>query len=552
MDVRRSSAEQARLGDGDRAASGVLTLTDTSTEAGESRPQPPSRRRFDVASWPPARRNGWLLAAVAVAFGVFVPVVVGLGYPYSTDEAIYLSQFNPDVPTYGWAAWRAWGMPVLGAPMAALDAPLWAVRLYFVVLASAGLFLAFRPWLRVSARPLAPVAAALFAGTAVVVFNGSLALPNLYSALAAVAATGYFVVCRRSAENRRRSLFGLAAAVALAALVRPSDSLWLVLPLGLAWLALRDWRRPGILVAVAAGQVAGWAPWIIESLYLFGGPFQRLHLSSAMLGGTHLYPDLAMAGLYVKLWNSGSVGAVSLDVPVPLRGGAATVATVQLPGASYLDLLWWAAAAFALAVGALGAVRARRTAEGATPFLAPLVVGLCVAFPYLFMMRYGQLRFVLPVIGLLVLPVAYGVLEVGMLRLPRARLAAPVLAVAIALGLAGVQLLAAVNNRTGMTSRTVSYTAVVERLRELGVTGDCAVAGEGRFHIAYELGCDALGSAPNNTEPAALVSARGRGQLVAVVLRTPPRPGTFLEGWRPFVAPIPGQSGTWSIYLSPA
>ena len=54
MDVRRSSAEPARLGDGDRGASGVLTLTDTSTAAGQSRPQPPSRRRFDVAAWPPA------------------------------------------------------------------------------------------------------------------------------------------------------------------------------------------------------------------------------------------------------------------------------------------------------------------------------------------------------------------------------------------------------------------------------------------------------------------------------------------------------------------
>lgn len=541
MSVLGNSAEEARLGEG--GAPGVLTMPDPAVPAAESRAE---------TSWTPARRNVWLLAAVAVAFGLFVLAAIGLHYPYTTDEAIYLSQFNPDVPTYGWAAWRAWGMPVLGAPVAVLDAPLEVVRLYFVILASAGLFLAFRPWLRVSARPLAPVAAALFGSTAVVVFNGSLALPNLYSALAAVAATGYFVASRRSAENRRGSLFGLAAAVALAALVRPSDSLWLVLPLGLTWLALRDWRRPGIFVAVAAGQVIGWAPWIIESLYLFGGPFERLHLSSAMLGGTHLYPDLNMAELYVKLWSSGSMGAVALDVPVPLRGGAATVATVHLPGLGYFDLLWWLAVAFVFATGVYGAVRARRAGEGAAPFLMPLVVGVCLSFPYLFMMRYGQLRFVLPAIGLLMLPVAYGVLQVGLLRLPRARLLAPALAVALAVGLAGVQMITATKNRAGLASSDAAYTAVIERLRELGVTERCAVAGDGRFNVAYQLGCAALGSKPGSAEPAAITAARGEGQVIAVILRKSPEPGTFLDGWRPFDAPIAGQSGIWSIFLSPA
>lgn len=551
MSVLGNSAEQARLADGGPGTPAVLTMPDPAAPSADSRAGA-SRRRFDVASWTPARRNLWLLAAVAVAFGLFVMAAIGLRYPYTTDEAIYLSQFNPDVPTYGWAAWRAWGMPVLGAPVALLDAPLGVVRLYFVILASAGLFLAFRPWLRVTARPLAPVAAALFGGTAVVVFNGSLALPNLYSALAAIAATGYFVVSRRSAENRRGALFGLAAAVALAALVRPSDSLWLALPLGLAWLALRDWRRPGIFVAVAAGQVVGWAPWIIESLYLFGGPFERLHLSSAMLGGTHLYPDLGMVELYGKLWSSGTMGAVALDVPVPLRGGAATVATVHLPGIGYFDLLWWLAAAFVFATGGYGAVRARRTAEGMAPFLMPLVVGVCLSFPYLFMMRYGQLRFVLPAIGLLMLPVAYGVLQVGMLRLPRARVLAPALAVVLAAGLAGVQMITATNSRAGLASSDAAYTAVIERLRELGVTERCAVAGDGRFNVAYQLGCDALGSKPGSAEPEAITAARGRGQVVAIILRKAPEPGTFLDGWRPFDAPIAGQSGIWSIFLSPA
>jgi hypothetical protein len=507
----------------------------------------------DVASWPPARRNLWLLVAVAVCFAVFELLIIGLRYEYTSDEAIYLSQLNPLVPNYDWAAWRAWGMPVLGAPVAVTDAPLSIVRLYFVLLSSGGLFLAFRPWLGLSKRPLVPIAAAVFASTAVAVYNGSLALPNFYSALAAIAATGYFMACRRGVDGYRRSVVGLAAAVALAALVRPSDSLWLVAPLGLVWLALYVWRRRAIVVAIVVGQIIGWAPWVIESFARFGGPLSRLRLSAASLGGTHVYPDLSLVRVYVRLWSSGDVAAVSLNVPPKLRGGAATIATHHLSAISVVATIWWAAAAGAIILAILGVVLARWDTEGIGRLvLIPLLVGLSVGFPYLFMMRYAQLRFLLPAVGLLALPIAYGVLQLGSLRIPPLRALGPTLAVALVLALIGIQMANAPQYSSPVSRSNAFYSSIVQQLRDEGISGPCAVGGDGSFSVAYQVGCHSLNAIrPASVEPASVTSARSRGESVAIVLKTAPRAGTFLDQWRSILVQIPGSTKHGHVYLAP-
>jgi hypothetical protein len=543
--------------------------TSTAVAIDEPPTATPSGRMAGFASWPPARRNLWLLVGVAVCFAILELVIIGLRYEYTTDEAIYLSQLNPHIPSYGWAAWRAWGMPVLAAPVAAADASLSVVRLYFVILAAAGIFLAFRPWLALSKRPLAPIAAAVFAGTSVVIYNGSLALPNLYSALGAIAATGYFMACRRGADNYRRSVIGLTVAVAFAALVRPSDSLWLVLPLGLIWLALSAWRRLATVVAIVVGQIVGWAPWVIESFFRFGGPFSRLHLSAASLGGTHVYPDLALVRVYTRLWSSGDAQPVSLNVPVKLRGGAATLATVHLQPISVLATVWWIAIACAVVLAIFGAVLARRgTDDIGRLILVPVFVGLCVGFPYLFMMRYAQLRFLLPAVGLLSLPIAYGVLRLAMLRphalgahsvgasSPRApwlRALGPGLAVALLLLLVVIQVDTAGQYSSRVSASHRYYSAVVDRLRQVGVSGPCAVGGDGSFTIAYQAGCDSLNSIshPTSVEPPKIAAAVDQGKTVAIVLKTAPKTGTFLDQWRLVTVTFPGQTGTGHIYLAP-
>lgn len=503
---------------------------------------------------PPARESSrlacWLLVAVAAGFFVYQLIAIGLRYPLTSDEAIYLSQFNPDLPSYEWAAWRAWGMPVLGAPIAVMNAPLTVLRLYFAALSSVGLFLAYQPWLRVTRRPLAPMAALLFAGgTAAVVYNGTLALPNYYSALAAVGATGYFLVSRNpsSGGSSRGPLVGLAVSVALAALVRPSDSLWLVMPLGVAWLVLKPWRRLAVFAAIAIGEIAGWSAWIIEAFARFGGPLSRLQLSSDMLGGTHLYPDLGLVRLYLKLWSTGQMGAVSLDVPARLRGGAATIATVHLPSIGTAGLLWWTAAILALAAGLVGAWRARRT-DGIV-FLMPLAVGLSVAFPYLFMMRYAQLRFLLPAIGLLVIPLAYGVLAAGGLRGRLPKVLAPVVAVAVTAVLVVTQTTFTPRLHDVVAGADRAESAVVKSLSMAGFDGQCAIAGESVFNIAYQTDCAAIGSIPaaSPQEPAGITRARANGDKVAVVLRQTAPAGSFLSTWR--VTPIDTGGKTRYLYV---
>ncbi|MFY1674501.1 hypothetical protein ACN27G_31905 [Plantactinospora sp. WMMB334] len=528
-------------------------MTSIASPAEEQPTEARSRRLSGFASWPAARRNHWLLVGVAVCFAGYVLVAVGLRYPYTTDEAIYFSQVNPQVPDYTWVAWRAWGVPLVVAPAALLDLSLTGVRFYLVVVASAGIFLAFQPWLTVSRHPVAPVAAALFGGTSAAAYNGSLALPNLYSALAAVAATGYFMNCRRGGDNYRRSLLGLAVAVAFAALVRPSDSVWLVLPLFLVWLGLSAWRRWEVFAALAVGQIVGWAPWLVESFVRFGDPFNRLHLSSASLGGTHLYPDAAMLRLYLRLWNTGNPQAVSLNVPPEFRGGAATLANVQLAPSGALAVIWWIALACALVAAVAGAALTRRTArDGLAVVLVPLAVGVSVAFPYLFMMRYGQLRFLLPAIGLLAVPVAAGVLQIARLRRAPLRVLGPAVAAILALALIGVQVAATGPYRETVERADASATELIRALRQAGVPQPCALFGEAPFNVAYQMKCETAERfrQPGIGEPAAVTSARGRGLSVAVVLRRPAPAGTFLDRWR--LATGGGQPGRWHVYLAPA
>jgi hypothetical protein len=519
------------------------------------------RRQFlNLRSWPAGRRNLWLLALVAGGFFVYQLVAIGLRYPYTTDETIYLSQFNPHVPTYEWAAWRAWGSPVLAAPVALLNSPLTETRLYFVILSSVGLFVAFRPWLKLTDRALAPLAAGLFGGTAVAVYNGSLDLPNYYIALAAVAATGYFVACRQGTDNYRRSLLGLTVAVAFAALVRPSDSLWLVMPLGVACIGLRAWRRPAVVGAIVAGEALGWAPWIIESFFRFGGPFTRLHLASDMLGGTHLYPDLAMVRVYVRLWSTGNVSPVALDVPQKFRGGAPILANVHLAPVGSAAVVWWIAACGAIVASVASALLARRTADRVSPLImVPLAVGFSMAVPYLFMMRYGQMRFVLSAVALLMLPIAYGVLQLGALgrlgalRRPSIRVLSTGLAAALIVVLVGVQVDLSRPYRTTVSLGDRRFSAVIQKLTDLGVSGPCAIAGYDSYTIAYQVGCRGIGSLSNPLveAPPSVASALGRGERVAIVLQAAPAPGTFMDRWRLVKVPVRGAHTPMFVYLSP-
>jgi hypothetical protein len=307
------------------------------------------------------------------------------------------------------------------------------------------------------------------------------------------------------------------------------------------------------LVAIVVGQIVGWAPWVIESFARFNGPLSRLRLSAASLGGTHVYPDLSLVRVYVRLWSSGDEAAVSLDVPRKLRGGAVTIATHHLSAISVVATIWWIAATAAIILAILGAVLARWDKEGIGRLvLIPLLVGLSVGFPYLFMMRYAQLRFLLPAVGLIALPVAYGVLQLGSLRIPPLRALGPTVAVALLLALVGIQMAKAPQYDTAASRAYAFDSSIVQQLRDEGVSHPCAVGGDASFAVAYQAGCESLHTIRlASVEPASVTSARSRGDSVAIVMKTAPPAGTFLDQWRSIVVHIPGSTKYGHIYLAP-
>jgi hypothetical protein len=232
------------------------------------------------------------------------------------------------------------------------------------------------------------------------------------------------------------------------------------------------------------------------------------------------------------------------------RGGAATLAVVALPAVGAAAVLWWIIAVGAVLTSVVSALVARRSGDRLSPLvMVPLVVGLSMGFSYLFMLRYGQLRFIQSAAGLLALPVAYGLLQATRIK---ARAAGAVIAGVLALVLVGVQANSARQLRAPVVGSARMFSAIVDRLPQLGVTGRCGVAGLDSYTVAYQVGCRALGSVkPGAAPPASVVASLGRGENVAVVLRTRPAAGTFLDGWR--LVPVPVHGGKpWYVYLPPA
>jgi hypothetical protein len=316
-----------------------------------------------------------------------------------------------------------------------------------------------------------------------------------------------------------RWLAGLAGCVAIAALVRPGDAVFLSGALVLAVLLLRAWRRWQLVVAIAAGLVAGCAEWVVEAYLRFGGPLHRLHLAGAEQGGF---------GFHLAFWDEFKAA----NGPTLCR--PCTVA-VRYPELS----LWWIALPLVALLGVLVARRAGRLSSS----LLPALCAVALAFQYLFLINYAAPRFLLPAYALAAIPVAdaLGWLLTGVRKdiLPMTQVAV-FLAIVFQILVQGVVLNHQVAEKAVYFG---DYGRIATDLHRLGVRMPCLIKGGQYIPIAYYAGCDSAGRIP----------ATPGTERVVYLLYKGSRLPRYARGWTAYQLPnIQSKGLRYTAYISPS
>jgi hypothetical protein len=529
-------------------------------------PAPPRPRT------PLVRRAGFWLVVVAAGYTAAMLVLVAPHVPLGADESLYATQVSPRVPALAWTAARAPGITYLIAPILQLTGSVTALRAYLAVLSGLALTVAYRPWLRALRRPaVAPLAALLFAGLWTALLYGAEDLPNIWVAFAAVAGTGWFV--RYGQRTARFAPLGVAASLAVIALMRPFDAFWVALPLFATIALVRRWRRPGLALAVAGGCLVGAADWIVDAYLRFGGIAARLHEASRQQGGLGWHPR----GLLYQLR--------ALNGPLLCR--PCSLHHLTAPPA-WLLRAWWLAIPLLVAAALIVARRQGRLAVLAPPAAVATSIGLA----YLVTVDYAAPRFLLPAYALAALPIASLLATLaapprarssgrpqatlpaslharparsGLATLPAAlRAVAPAsphgprpasLRAALAARHRGRAVVAALILLLALhqTAQLASLRRIVHRpdptaaaaaqLRRLGVRRPCVLAGPRRTQLAYRLGC-------TTSAPAGLPALARRRQAVLLTWhRNDHRAG---PGWRRHPMPRPHGIAPWYAFVAPA
>ncbi|MEA2579964.1 MAG: hypothetical protein QOE83_856 [Actinomycetota bacterium] len=321
-------------------------------------------------------------AASGLLFFVSQLAVFGVGRPPSWDEAVYLSQVMPGVPAAAFVASRARGIVVLAAPVAGFTTSVWPVRLFLAAASAAAIAFAFARWRDLIGGRAALFGMWLFMGSWVTAFYGSAAAPNLWMAIACVAATAAMVRSLRAGGSRRKLVIELSAVALAAALMRPFDAVILAAALSL-YAVFRYWKQAGrAVVCLLGGTSVGLLAWLLETSIRYGG------LGAALEAGR----SYGHVGHGI-----GVVGALRLT-DGPLLG----------PDANTAFPAFGVIAAIALLVLVILGVRASRNTDGAEPVRLASAAGAVLIAAYLFFVWGAAPRFFLPGIALLCVPAGLG------------------------------------------------------------------------------------------------------------------------------------------------
>jgi hypothetical protein len=529
----------------------------------------PVSARPEAIDLPPARprtatRDRWIaegaLLATALAYGLsqLQLLRVNLGW----DESIYFSQVSRTVPAAFFSAPRARGITWLAEPLAMFSSSAPALRIYLAVLSAAALYLAFRVWFRVLPAGGVVIAAMLFASLWITRFYGAELMPNLWVAFAAVAAVGGFLRVARA----ERDLVGMVAAaggLAFAAVMRPSDAAWVVLPLLVATLLVPAWRtRWRLYLLTLMGFVVGALPWVIEANQRFGGVSARINQASAIQGGLGWHPQVLM-----QHWQT-------LDGPLLCRPCSPQPVP---PTNSFWLLLILPVAVLAIFVvrriagtgGSTGLATSADTGRGSgggtgrASVVVATVVGLSIAVPYLLLVDYSAPRFLLPAFALLSLPFGVSLwwLITLVLRLARRRSSRyrypliGVLALGLLLGLGGqaVSQQLTLNQRVASASNSTQvYSALAADLHRLGVQSPCVLSGYRSPQVAYYTGCASRNVNGHDASITAdQLAALGSHEVVGALVRPGYKPPHYAHTWPRHDLPTGDGGKPWAVYLEP-
>ncbi|MFJ5302951.1 hypothetical protein [Streptomyces sp. NPDC088350] len=470
------------------------------------------------------RRSEYLLAAVAAAFTLAQLVLVRPGMGLGWDETVYVSQISAHAPAAFFSAPRSRGISLLVAPITSWSSSTALLRVYLAVLSGLALFLALRAWRGLFPARVLALAGALFASLWVTLFYGPQAMPNYWVAVGALALVG----CSLRAwgdHSDRAALWGLAASASLMAWMRPTDAVWVTLPLLVLIVAVRRWR---LLVVLLAGLASGALEWVIEAFVSYGGLTQRLNAASGIEGGL---------GWHIAVVDQlRSLGGRALCRPC----------TGAMPN-PVVDA-WWLVLPVLAVVGLVVAVRARRTAATLVPFACAATA----AFPYLFMIGYAAPRFLLPAYALVAIPVADGLIHLATRPTGVWR---PVAVTLLAVGLAGhlaVQLAVLEHTVSRTTAQHGDWSRTAAELHRLGVRKPCLLTGQDAIPVAFYTGCASAATEGHNANSSrTIIDRTARRMPVANVTPVGSRPPAYAQDWPVHrfgalelrVAPGAGQGG---------
>jgi hypothetical protein len=473
---------------------------------------------------PPVDRATVLaLGLVAASFLTFqLAFLAPLDRAISWDEAVYVSQMSPERPALDFEASRARGITLLVAPPVALGASLGVVRVYMAVASAVGLVAAFWPWLAV-ARSATPVAALIFASSWLALLYASEVMPNLWSALLALAASGLLARSMVDRRRGRRDLVAAAGVLALLGLFRPPDGVPILVAYAVASIGATGVARR---VAVpATGVVLGWLPWLVEMSVRFGGPAgafarasDKAHVSAAGVGGRLLQ--------HLDLTNGPTLGPV--HDPSIVWGG----------------LLWWTGTLVAVAIG----LRSASGTDAARPAILAAVAGVLLAIEYLVLVAGTAPRFLLPAYALLSVPAAIGVRHAVRSLSSRGARVAVVVALAVPWLLWHGATAVRVEAETDVGRQSLQ--SVGASLRTLAGGRPCAFTSTGGHpQIEYASGCVGTGLIGAGDQALAwLRSLAARGYRTYVVVRTPAEPPAELGSGVPTRALSAPQGRRWLVY----